>query len=112
MKRKSLYISLFLLLFIITSCAEKEIGAVLGLTPVPIAPEDGSTTTQNPPTFIWQSLAVDDIVYHLDVSTDTQFNPGSIVIATITVPPDTSYTPHDPLAPGEYYWHVRAQETC
>jgi hypothetical protein len=109
---KSLYIGLFFLLLLGTSCAEKQIENQAVLTPEPIAPENGSTITQNPPTFIWQSLARGDILYLLEVSVDSQFNLGSTVISTMTIPPDTSYTPSDPLVPGEYYWHIRAQENC
>jgi hypothetical protein len=112
MNWKNLYIILFLLLLLIAGCVDKETGTAAGLTPVPIAPEHGSTITQNPPTFIWQSLARGDILYLLEVSVDSQFTFGSTVISTMTISPDTSYTPFDPLVPGEYYWHVCAQENC
>lgn len=74
--------------------------------PVLIAPADGSILTQNPPTFIWQSVAGADL-YGLQVSADEQFNTISV---QTTCYMDTSYTPANPLVPGVYFWRVRAQE--
>jgi hypothetical protein len=110
--RKILLINLLLLLLLVLSCTNNEIEDPAELTPVPIAPANGSTITQNPPTFIWQSLARGDILYLLEVSVDPQFNLGSTVISIMTMPPDTSYMPSSPLVSGEYYWHVCAQENC
>jgi hypothetical protein len=109
---KSLYILFFIFFLFVTSCTESIIGPVTGLTPVPVAPEDSSIITQNPPAFVWQSLTAGGIFYLLQVSTDSQFTSGSIEIATMTYPPDTSYVPNDPLDPGEYYWRICAKEAC
>jgi hypothetical protein len=110
--QKNLNTIFFLFLILIAGCTENALGPVTGLTPVPIAPEDSSIITQNPPAFVWQSLTAGGIFYLLQVSTDSQFTSGTIVIATMTYPPDTSHVPNDPLDAGEYYWRVCAKEAC
>jgi hypothetical protein len=109
---KTLILILPILISFSIYCTENERETTTELTPEPIAPENGSTITQNPPTFIWHSLNRGNILYVFEVSTDSQFTLGSTLISTITMPPDTSYTPSNPLVSGEYYWHVRAQENC
>lgn len=104
MIRKILF-GLFIITFFIIHCAEKEIGGVFKQL-ILIAPEDGSTLTQNPPTFVWHSVDNSDIVYVLEVAAAEQFDSASIVISTTIMPPDTSYTINDPLPSGEYHWRM------
>jgi len=112
MIKKILLFTLFIILFFI-GCAREGTGVGLGLDPpMLVAPVDGATITQNPPTFIWQSVENTEIVYILEVATDEQFDYSSIVISTMIVPSDTNYTPDNSFASGEYYWHMCIREDC
>jgi hypothetical protein len=95
---------LFLIIFSILCSLQCELDSI-GI-PVLVAPADGSTVTQNPPTFIWQRVAGADL-YSLQVAADDEFN---VISVQTTCYMDTSYTPATSLVPGEYYWRVRSQE--
>jgi len=95
---------LFLIIFSVLCFLQCELGSI-GV-PVLASPVDGSTVTQNPPTFIWQRVAGADL-YGLQVAADEEFN---VISVQTTCYMDTSYTPATSLMPGVYYWHVRSQE--
>jgi hypothetical protein len=67
--------------------------------PVPIEP--GTTTTNNPPTFIWNPVAG---------ATGYEIQYGDADPPSITVSnPTTNFTPSMPLLIKTYYWRVRAK---
>lgn len=75
------------------------------------APVNGSTISQNPPTFIWHAVSEAQILYQFEVASDPQF--GNIVFSSLSIfPPDTSCTPDSALATGTFYWHVCVMEDC
>jgi len=92
---------------LLPSCSPEDNGTNIG-TPVLVAPINGSTITQNPPTLIWQSVR-DAAGYYVVVADDTFFSyPGTI--ADIQCHNDTSYTMVNTLSSGTYFWRVRALE--
>lgn len=112
MTKNILFSTLFIVLLFIGCGGEGTWDGSVLVPPLLVAPEDGSTITQNPPTFIWQSVENSEIIYILEVATDEQFNDGSIVISATILPPDTIYSPHNPLPSGEYFWHMCIMENC
>jgi hypothetical protein len=93
--------------FLLLSCSPESNGTDIG-TPVLVAPINGSTITQNPPTLIWQSVQ-DATGYDLVVADDTFFSyPGTIAEAQCYN--DTNYTMINTLGSGTYFWRVRALE--
>lgn len=75
--------------------------------PNPISPSDDVRTSDDTPTFSWESVG-SGASYQLQLSTSTGFTPLSVdTILTATV-----YTPGSSLAPNTYYWRVRASTAC
>jgi hypothetical protein len=89
------------------NCAAGGNGTDIG-TPVLVAPIDGSTITQNPPTLIWQSVQ-DAAGYDLVAADDTCFS-YSGTVADVQCFNDTSITLVSTLSTGIYFWRVRALE--
>lgn len=74
-------------------------------------PPNGSTITQNPPTLVWRSVNLPQIVYRFEVAADSLF--GTIVFSSgPVIPPDTSYTLDSVLTAGTYYWHACTRQNC
>lgn len=93
---------ILLVIVFVLSCATDEVE--LGI-PVLVLPSNGSTISQNPPTFCWQGVEdADD--YWLQISADSLFD-SSVIDATCLV--DTIYTPADTLIANEYFWRVCAR---
>lgn len=110
---KNIFFSVLFIIFLLIGCArEGTVDGSLLVPPMLVAPYDGLTVTQNPPTFIWRSVENSEVIYIFEVATDEQFNNGSIVISTTIMPPDTSYTPHNPFIAGDYFWHMCIMENC
>ena len=110
MIKKLFLVSFALVLFIV--CTEEENLPPTLSAPTLLSPSNGSTITQNPPTFIWSKVNEEGIVYRLEVASDTAFTTGSICISTAVMLPDTQYTPDSVLAVGTYYWHMCTREDC
>ncbi len=108
--RKFISVS-FILLFFFIACPDDSTPDLD--PPTLVAPSNGSTISQNPPTFIWHVSDEDPIVYLLEIATDSLFTSSSIInfVGPIT-PPDTSYTLSDSLAAGTFYWHACVLEDC
>lgn len=101
------YLILGFIAFLLISCSPEGNGTDIG-TPVLVAPINGSTITQNPPTLIWLSVQ-DAAVYDLTIADDTLFSyPGTI--ADVQCYDDTTYTMVNTLISGTYFWRVRALE--
>jgi hypothetical protein len=80
--------------------------------PALISPSDGSRVgiigRRVTPTFEWSAVSDDSGVYYsLQVATSDDFNESSI-IASVKNVTGTSYTPHEALPMGSYYWTVQA----
>jgi hypothetical protein len=74
-------------------------------------PPNGGTITQNPPTLVWYSVNLPQIVYRFEVAADSLF--GTIVFSSgPVIPPDTFYTLDSVLAAGTYYWHACTRQNC
>ena len=76
-------------------------------TPSLLSPGNGSSTCDTTPTMDWSSVSGADY-YQIQVDDSDMF--GSPVIDTTTV--NSDYTPGTALAPGYWYWHVRACNDC
>jgi hypothetical protein len=72
-----------------------------------LSPDDGSSTSDDTPTFTWSSVS-GATSYSIQVSTSSTFSTLEINETTS----DTSYTPGSPLPAGTHYWRVRASNTC
>jgi PGF-pre-PGF domain-containing protein len=75
-----------------------------GLTiqaPTLTSPSDGSTTTDNTPTFTWTSVGGTN---DFQLASDNGFTSGVVTVKGL---PTTSYTLVEPLTSGEWYWRVR-----
>jgi hypothetical protein len=70
--------------------------------PVLVAPPDGSTTTDNTPTFDWNVVGDAD-EYQIQVDDFLDFSSPERDEITIS----TGYTPVSDLSDGVYYWRVR-----
>ena len=95
---------LFLINFAVFCTLQCDVG-VIGV-PTLVAPAENAVVADNPPTFIWQRVDGADL-YGLQVAADEQFTWISVQTTCYL---DTSFTPEGVLAPGVYYWRVRAQE--
>jgi len=76
-------------------------------TPDLVAPWNNTATTDTTPTFEWRTFDADfDTVYYvMEYDTEPTFTePNTIPEST-----DTRWTPPADLAPGIYYWRVRAK---
>jgi len=77
-----------------------------GLTiqaPTLISPSDGSTTTDNTPTFSWTSVSGTSS-YDFQLASDNNFTINARTVKGLAT---TSYTLVNPLTNGGWYWHVR-----
>ncbi len=107
-----LYLGMIILLFAI-ACTETD--TLLSLVPpVLISPENGSTITENPPIFVWHAVEGDscDMVYRIDIASDSTFTSSSLVISTMCLLPDTIFTPQDSIASGTYYWRMCTRQNA
>ena len=95
---------LLLLIFTVFCSLQCDIESI-GI-PVLVAPTDNATVTDNPPTFVWRRVDGADL-YGLQIAADEDFD---LISVQTTCYVDTQYTPANTLAPGVYYWRVRAQE--
>lgn len=76
--------------------------------PVLLTPENGSTTSDNPPTLTWERNQYVDY-YEVQVSQDDSFN--GVVYDAETWKDEgstASCTLNSPLSTGTYYWRVRS----
>ena len=112
--REKLLIITSLFLFFIIQCGD-ELTEFNFEPPTLISPQNGATLTENPPTFIWQSVDVPDtcdVVYRLEGASDSTFSQSAIIVNTMVIPPDTNYTHYDTFTSGDYYWHVCTRENA
>ena len=91
--------------------ADKSVTANFDSLPPPSAPElssptDGSSSCNRRPQFQWQQVAGAE-QYRIRIS---HGDTSSTVIQTDVE--ETSYTPSTDLAPGTYFWLVRAYDGC
>lgn len=107
-----LFLGMIILLFAIV-CTETD--TLLSLVPpVLISPENGSTITENPPTFIWHAVEGDscDMIYRIEIASDSTFTSSSIMISTMVLLSDTTFVPPDAFASGIYYWHLCTRQNA
>lgn len=107
MKREFYLLSTMAILLALVSCTDTE--DLTDLTPPTLlSPPDGATITDNPPTFVWGAVEGDscDLVYLLEVASDSTFAISSIILTTMITLPDTAFTPFDAFVSGTYYWHM------
>jgi hypothetical protein len=79
------------------------LNAVPPPTPNLVSPANGSTLSDNTPTFTWlESVGAEQ--YHLEADNNANFSSPEVNVA----PSTTSFTPSSSLANGTYYWRVRA----
>jgi hypothetical protein len=98
-------------LLIFTACPNDDKTPSALDPPVLIAPANGSTITQNPPTMVWHNVDQSQILYQFEVAADSLF--GTLVFSSGSIfPPDTFYTLDSTLASGTYYWHACVWEDC
>lgn len=71
------------------------------------APENGSTTSDNTPTFDWADVS-EAIAYELEADDSIIFDSPEIDQANLTV---STHTPISTLSDGTYYWRVRAKDS-
>jgi len=71
--------------------------------PTLTSPSDGSTTTDNTPTFNWTSVSGASS-YDFQLASDNDFTTNAFTVKDLST---TSYTLVAPLTNGEWYWHVR-----
>jgi hypothetical protein len=77
-----------------------------GLTiqaPTLSSPSNGSSTSDNTPTFIWTSVSGTSY-YDFQLASDNNFTVNTRTAKGLST---SSYTPVTPLANGVWYWHVR-----
>jgi uncharacterized repeat protein (TIGR01451 family) len=77
-----------------------------GLTiqaPTLTSPSNGSSTTDNTPTFTWTSVSGTNS-YDFQLASDNNFTINARTAKGLST---TSYTPVTPLTNGRWYWHVR-----
>ena len=77
-----------------------------GLTiqaPTLTSPSDGSTTTDNTPTFAWTSVSGTQY-YDFQLASDNSFTSGVVTVKSRST---TSYALVNPLTCGKWYWRVR-----
>jgi len=77
-----------------------------GLTiqaPTLTSPSDGSSTTDNTPTFTWTSVSGTSS-YDFQLASDNNFTINALTVKDLST---TSYTLVNPLTNGGWYWHVR-----
>jgi hypothetical protein len=89
------------------SSAWSVIIVALPSAPNLLSPDNGSSTSDDTPTFTWSSVS-GATSYSIQVSTSSTFTTLEINETTS----DTSYTPGSPLPAGTHYWRVRASNTC
>lgn len=106
---QKIFFSIIATLVIFTACTKKEQTLV---PPTLLAPANGATVTDNPPTFVWSAVDEESIVYLLEVSTDPIFIFPFICISTTIAPPDTQYLAESAFASGTYYWRLCTREDC
>lgn len=107
--RRSISFS-FILFLVFVACPDDDAPAHLD-PPDLIAPANGATISQNPPTFVWRPVDESQILYQFEVAVDSLF--GTIVFSSGSIfPPDTSYTLDSALAARTYYWRACVWEDC
>jgi hypothetical protein len=77
-----------------------------GLTiqaPTLTSPSDGSSTSDNTPTFTWTSVSGTSS-YDFQLASDNNFTINAVTVKGLVT---NSYTPVNPLTNGGWYWHVR-----
>jgi putative hemolysin len=77
------------------------------LPPALSLPSNGSSTCDDTPYFDWSSVS-GATSYRIQVDNNSSFSSPEIDITTSS----SDYTPTTALAPGTYYWHVRASNMC
>jgi len=70
--------------------------------PTLLEPGNGSSISDNTPTFEWSSTVAG---YQLEYATDNAFTTDVTIVKDLMT---TSYTPATPLANGTWYWHIRS----
>jgi hypothetical protein len=109
---KRLFALTFILILIFVACPDDNTAPVLD-PPTLVAPANGATIIQNPPTFVWNKVNENQIVYRMEVATDSLFATGTVWISTgPIVPPETTYTPDTVFAAGAYFWHACVRQDC
>lgn len=102
-----------LCILVLLACTSTE--DIVSLTPPTLlSPVGGATITNNPPTFVWEAVEGDscDLVYRLEVATDSTCSIGSIILSTMITLPDTTFTPVDAFNTGTYYWHMCTRQNA
>ncbi|MBC8185658.1 BACON domain-containing protein, partial [candidate division KSB1 bacterium] len=75
-------------------------------TPALESPANGRSFSQTKPTFTWNNVQGVEM-YELEVDEENTFNSPVIKKSDLTT---TSFTAENPLADGNYYWHVRGKD--
>jgi uncharacterized protein (TIGR02145 family) len=78
-----------------------------GFRPVLNVPADGSTVTDNTPTFDWSDVS-GAAEYELQADNSNSFTSPEINQSSLTI---STYTPSGSLLDGIYYWRVRAKDS-
>ncbi len=113
MKWKLLLVCIAIMLIAMNACTETEPEPNLD-PPALLSPVDGETVASNPPTFVWSSIEGDtcDLIFRIEIASDSVFDMGSILISTMVPLDDTIYTPIDTFAAGTYYWHMSVRQNA
>ncbi|MSP13623.1 MAG: hypothetical protein EXR62_11795 [Chloroflexi bacterium] len=77
-------------------------------TPTLLDPANGASTCNPRPAYNWTSVA-NAVSYQFQLSSDAAFSEPLVISATTA---STGFTPGSNLAPGAYYWRVRAATDC
>ncbi|WP_339281923.1 DUF4962 domain-containing protein [Paenibacillus sp. FSL H8-0282] len=73
-----------------------------GVLDLSYGPDEHTDVGENPPRFTWMPACLEESMYELQISSNTEFKPeGTLTYSRI---PYNLFTPDKPLAPGSYYW--------
>jgi predicted Ser/Thr protein kinase len=76
-------------------------------SPILFSPSDGTVEENTLPIFVWEKSALPGAVYNLQYDHDSLFT--NAVNATYIT--DSLYIPDEPLAEGQYFWRVQAEDS-
>jgi hypothetical protein len=72
-------------------------------------PTNGTTISDNTPTFDWNDVADNSVIYELQVDNDANFSSPLISQTGLT---SSNYTPTITLVDNSYFWRVRAKDAA
>jgi len=76
-------------------------------SPIPLSPPAGAVVESALPSFMWEKSALPGAIYNLQFDRDSLFT-NAVNVTYIT---DSLYTSIEPLAEGQYFWRVQAEDT-